>query len=490
MYLNNIDFPNQILDAIQENRLVVFAGAGASAGKPTSLPNFVDLAKKIAVDTGNVLRKEPCEVFLGALKADGIDVNGIAARLLSDSCLRHNELHEAIVDLFLSPENVKIVTTNYDQMFEQVLEERTITAPVYNSPALPLGNDISGIIHIHGNVSDPKYMVVTDEDFGKAYLTEGYASQFLVKLFDTYTVLFIGYSYNDTILRYLTRAMFREHSANRYILTDDFTTDWHALGIAAIHYPKGKHSVMRNGIVRLGTYAKKTLWDWRNQFLEIAENPSKDLTVETQIDYCLTNEERSKVLSQCIYGVGWLELLDRKGAFDGCFSDSKPVDSYDVLWANWLCDRFIGSDDYSFMSLFAKHGNRVSICFSEIVLRKVVRKYSHLSDEYLRKYITLLDQYLTDPWLILRLIEIAHERQFNHLSFYLFEKLFATSIRIEKRIWPDRDKLEPKHSMILPNDAAMLVKTENGKVVMIQRFSHGKLVNSTTETGTHLPISH
>ena len=126
MYLNNIDFPNQILDAVQDNKLVVFAGAGASVDKPTSLPNFANLAKEIAEDTGKTLKKEPCEVFLCALKAGGIDVNGIAARILSDSCLKHNALHEAIVDLFSSPENVKVVTTNYDQMFEQVLEERNM----------------------------------------------------------------------------------------------------------------------------------------------------------------------------------------------------------------------------------------------------------------------------------------------------------------------------------------------------------------------------
>lgn len=29
MFLNGIDFPNQIIDAIKEDRLVVFAGAGA-----------------------------------------------------------------------------------------------------------------------------------------------------------------------------------------------------------------------------------------------------------------------------------------------------------------------------------------------------------------------------------------------------------------------------------------------------------------------------
>ena len=39
MYLNNIDFPNQILDAVQDNKLVVFAGAGASVDKSwLSLP--------------------------------------------------------------------------------------------------------------------------------------------------------------------------------------------------------------------------------------------------------------------------------------------------------------------------------------------------------------------------------------------------------------------------------------------------------------------
>ena len=291
MYLNNIDFPNQILDAIQENKLVVFAGAGASVDKPTALPNFVDLAKEIAEDTGKTLKKEPCEVFLGALKADGIDVNGIAAHILSDACLKHNALHEAIVDVFSSPDNVKIVTTNYDQMFEQVLEESAVTVPIYNSPALPLGNDISGIIHIHGNVCDPKYMVLTDEDFGRAYLTEGYASRFLVRLFESYTVLFIGYSYNDTILRYLTRAMSREHSASRYILTDDTKSDWISLGISAIYFPKRSFAVMRNGIIKLGIYAKKALWDWKSQFVEIADNPPKDLTIETQIEYCLENED-------------------------------------------------------------------------------------------------------------------------------------------------------------------------------------------------------
>ena len=448
MYLNNIEFPNQILDAVQNEKLVVFAGAGASTGKPTSLPNFANLAKQIAEDTGKTLHHEPCEVFLGALKAGGIDVNGIAARILSDSDLKHNAFHEAIVDLFSSPENVKIVTTNYDQMFEQVMEERSITVPVYNSPALPLGNDISGIIHIHGNVCDPKYMVVTDDDFGRAYLTEGYTSRFLIKLFESYTVLFIGYSYNDTIMRYLTRAMSREHSANRYILTDDAKSNWQSLGISAIIFPKRSFTVARNCIIKLGIFAKKALWDWRNQFSEVADNPPKDLSFEKQIDYCLENEDRSKVMANCIHGVGWLELLDKKGVFALCFSDSHPIDNKSILWANWLCDGFIGNNDNSFISLFAKHGNRFSSFFSEIVLRTVIRQESHISNERISEYITLLDQQLTDPFGILHLIEITHKRQLYHLSLHLFEKLFITSIKLEKKVWIEGERLEPKCSMI------------------------------------------
>ena len=41
MNINNIDFPNHIIDAIRNDKLVVFAGAGVSRGKPTSLPDLI-----------------------------------------------------------------------------------------------------------------------------------------------------------------------------------------------------------------------------------------------------------------------------------------------------------------------------------------------------------------------------------------------------------------------------------------------------------------
>lgn len=448
MFLSDINFPNQILDAIREDKLVVFAGAGASMERPTYLPNFAKLAGEIAEGTGRILKKnEPCEAFLGALKARGIDVNEQAAIILSGACLKHNALHEAIVDLFASPEKVKIVTTNYDQMFEQVLKERGLQIAVYDSPALPLGDDIKGIIHIHGNVSNPKYMVVTDEDFGKAYLTEGYATRFLVRLFESYTVLFVGYSYNDTILRYLTRAMSRQHSANRYILTDDTKSDWDALGISAIQYPKRRYAVMRSGLIKLGDRAKKGLWDWRNQFIEIADVPPKDLTIETEIDYCLETIERSRVLADSICGVEWLELLDKKGVFSCCFSESIPADEHGILWANWLCNKIVGKHDDKLKMLFIKHDNQFSDMFSKLLLNRITRDNS-VNDDCYKEYITLLDRHLKDPWLIERCIEKADERHLVHLGFHLFQKLFSCSITLKKNNWIIRESIEPVHSFL------------------------------------------
>ena len=50
-------------------------------------------------------------------------------------------------------------------------------------------------------------MVLTDSDFGRGYLTEGWGRVFLQKLFERYTVLFVGYSHNDPVMNYLARGL-------------------------------------------------------------------------------------------------------------------------------------------------------------------------------------------------------------------------------------------------------------------------------------------
>ncbi len=435
MFLNGINYPNQIIEAIRNNKLVVFAGAGVSMGRPTNLPNFEDLAIKIAEGTefersNKNKESEPCEVFLGTMNANGIDVNEAAAQILSEACLEHNDEHEAIVNLFCDYDHIKIVTTNYDKMFEQVLEKKEHKIQVYDAPALPLGDDISGIVHIHGSIDNSKYMVVTDEDFGKAYLTEGYASRFLKQLFESYTVLFVGYSYNDTIVNYLTRAMSREQAQHRYILTYEKNAKWNNLSIEPILYRKGSFVKMTNSIKKLGDRARRSLMEWRGYLIEIADMPPSDQTYDSEVEYCLESTENTQILANCVNGAAWLNYLDGKGVFDNLYKMDASLSDKDRVWASWICNKIIGCYDEAFFKLLNKHGNKTSREFAESILFRI--EENGFPTESLGKYVLICDRFLRDSYHIFRLVKKSYEGNQEALCNYLYKKMWDCETYTER----------------------------------------------------------
>lgn len=449
MFINGIDFPNEIIEALKRDKLVVFAGAGASMDAPTSLPSFEHLARKIAEGTGAVLKdNDSCENFLGYLKSKEIDVNKQAAELLSDSCLEPNKMHEAIIDLFRDSSKIKIVTTNYDQMFEKVLEKREDRVPVYNVPALPLGSDVDGIIHIHGNVNNPRYMVVTDEDFGVAYLTEGYAARFLTKLFESYTVLFIGYSYKDTILRYLTRAMAKREINMRFILTDDQQADWNTLGLTPVWFPKKDFSKMKAGIIRLGQMAKRGLLEWENQFIEFKNEPPKDLSLHTEVDYCLSNIEKARVLANSIHGREWFSILNNKKVFDNLFLSQKNLSEFDQVWLGWFVAEFVGKEDTIFKELYFEKGIVLHPQLASAILRKLCTDEKNISNKTYREYITVLEEYISSSWEIFHLIKILSKRNEVTVCYNLFMQYYKITYKLEKELWSDESELVYKHTFM------------------------------------------
>ncbi len=51
MILDPLDIPDELLEAQEQGRLVVFAGAGVSRGSPSDLPDFKELAIHVAKGT-------------------------------------------------------------------------------------------------------------------------------------------------------------------------------------------------------------------------------------------------------------------------------------------------------------------------------------------------------------------------------------------------------------------------------------------------------
>lgn len=236
-----INIPDKLNKALLEDDLVIFAGAGVSKQSPCSLGTFMELVEEIAADVdpfgkyGGISENETCEAALGRLSAGGDIYRVCAGKIAISTC---SELHKNILSLFEGDEKVRVVTTNFDKGFSNASEELRLKPRLYEAPALPLGTSFNGLIHLHGSVDHPYEMVLTDSDFGRAYVSNGWAARFLVDMFSTYTVLFVGYSCSDMLVRYLTRSISTEMKGKVFALERDDTCfcRWQSLGIEPIKF--------------------------------------------------------------------------------------------------------------------------------------------------------------------------------------------------------------------------------------------------------------
>ena len=118
--------------------------------------------------------------MLGEIEGD-VDVHLRVRDLIGRAESQPNELHGAIVGLATASPTPRIVTTNYDRHLSTLLPSGI---DEFEAPALPRGNDFRGLVYVHGSVRQhPSRLVVTKADFGRAYLSDGWAAPFLGRLF-------------------------------------------------------------------------------------------------------------------------------------------------------------------------------------------------------------------------------------------------------------------------------------------------------------------
>lgn len=115
-----IDLPEELLRAQREGKLAIFAGAGVSMDPPASLPNFSGLATRLAHDANRAgpteQQRKTLDEFIGQLKRDDVDVHDRVRRIIAEST-DPNGIHHDLLNLFRSPEDVRLVTTNFDPHF-------------------------------------------------------------------------------------------------------------------------------------------------------------------------------------------------------------------------------------------------------------------------------------------------------------------------------------------------------------------------------------
>ncbi len=260
--------PDILLDRCDAGRVVFLCGAGVSM--PSGMPDFVDLTRYVIEFFDPPADSEIMAAFRPWM------VNQSAANTPLDQIfnLLHleygkDEVNALVTErLSVPPETTdfgreqglikrissnqggvpQIVTTNFDRLFEVGAEREDMVCHVPPAfPDLNFGSTIEGITYLHGRLvdatSESHPYVLSSADFGRAYLSEGWATNFIRHLLQRYTVVLVGYQAEDPPVKYLLQGLNHDGQYDRSRLyafdrglPEEIEVKWRDRGVTAIAY--------------------------------------------------------------------------------------------------------------------------------------------------------------------------------------------------------------------------------------------------------------
>lgn len=354
---NGPDIPERLLQAHEEGRVVFFCGAGISY--PAGLPGFRDLVAKLyegllvapnAIQ-GAAIKAGQFDTAIGLLEADiGREaVRRSLAEILTPDLTAPNATttHQALLTLAKSRDgHLRLITTNFDRLFEVVIEGEKLDAKRFPAPLLPIPkNNWDGLVYLHGLLTpnptsaELDRLIVSSGDFGLAYLIERWAARFVSELLRGYTVCFVGYSIADPVLRYMmdalaTNQLLGESYPPMYAFgsyskgqADKRKEEWLAKNVIPILYREHRHH----------EYLHKTLRAWSGIYRDGVRGK------ERIVDECASLEPLASTQQDDFAGRLLWALSDKEGLPAKRFAEFEPTPS--LAWLDVLSEERFSHDD-------------------------------------------------------------------------------------------------------------------------------------------------
>lgn len=449
----DVDLPESLIDAQRKGQLVVFAGAGVSMGEPSNLPSFRTLAEQIGRLTAALEENEALDLYLGRVEDLGARVQHLALMAIDAPGSTFRELHRDLLRLFENAECVRIVTTNFDSHFSKAAVS-VFDAPVetFYAPALPLGRDFAGIAYLHGAVAKPRNrLVLTDRDFGQAYVTEGWATRFLVEVFENFSVLFVGYSHSDPVMGYLSRSI--RGTRDRYMLTlPDQDDKWKRLGIQPVHFPErtgeDTFGALDQGVHGWADLAKMGALDHEQRLRSIVSGtPVLDPQTADYVRIALGDPMTVRFFVENAKTPDWLHWVSDAGFFKALFSQNVQLERKEKTLAYWFANAYAVDYARDALDLVAQHGGRLCTELWNAVAWHLATRESAAPEAVMHKWIVVLLASASDdgPDRVLSyLLERCAKEHYTISSRLLLEYLTRPAIKTEKP-WPlGEDDEEPR----------------------------------------------
>jgi len=358
------DIPDALLQAHEEGRVVFFCGAGISY--PAGLKGFDWLVDEIYRLCGTGRKRLEEKAFQNKqfdttlnLLEDRLPRGrpGLAMRKSLAKALKPNlrkkgaiDTHSALLTLGCGRDGaLRLVTTNFDQLFHKAAKRAGQVFQAYGAPMLPIPKNSrwNGLVFLHGMLPDKpddtalNRLVVTSGDFGLAYLTERWAARFVSELFRNYVVCFVGYSINDPVLRYMMDAlaadrMLGESTPQAWAFGDclpggevEAAEEWEAKGVSPILYSNstGSHSALH-----------ETLTAWAATYRDGVLGKEQIV-----VRHALARPSASTKQDNFVGRMLWA-LSHKSGLPAKRFADINPVPPLDWLLEAFSDERFQHSD--------------------------------------------------------------------------------------------------------------------------------------------------
>jgi hypothetical protein len=347
------DIPEALLRAHEEGKVVFFCGAGISY--PAGLPGFGGLVNDIYKAAGTspdtlesrALTRKQYDATLDLLERRLPGQRAEVRRALFEvlkpdlTLADATDTHAALLELARSRDgSTRLVTTNFDRVFQHVIEKSKPHVPSYAAPLLPIPKNSrwNGVVYLHGllpehlDQHDLNRLVLTSGDFGLAYLTERWAARFVSELFRHYVVCFVGYSIDDPVMRYMMDAlaadrMLGEATPQAYALGEvqaggeaAATIEWKAKGVVPVLYEvqagTGDHSAVH-----------KTLKSWAETYRDGIQGKERIV-----VDYAMARPSASTREDDFVGRMLWA-LSDSSGLPAKRFAEIDPAPGLEWLHA-------------------------------------------------------------------------------------------------------------------------------------------------------------
>lgn len=345
------DIPRELIDANRQGEVVFFCGAGVSSrvdiGNDKKMPGFWDLTNDIieALDPDPVsdiqkwfnhdcdcLPTPYADIYQAMQDEFGAPlIENELSKFLNAKSSCKSEQHELILNLSKNiNDQPQVVTTNIDPLFTHAWPEKD-GVKIFEPPRLPDG-EFDGVVYLHGRMKpadlglERKNYIFSTSDFGRAYLSEAWATRFIKELLASgKSIVFLGYSADDAPVKFLLQALhasektfplyaFADYNANQGGTPEQVHTHWQNKGVTAMPYPSqddGKdHSALWDALAEWDK-EKNDAPGWEKSMQELALQSPKELEP---------------------YQRG--QILDWVRTSDGCkfFNENEPVPP-----AEWIC---------------------------------------------------------------------------------------------------------------------------------------------------------